>query len=99
MSSPDDRIAADARLIILRELARQSDGRLNDLVLDRVLEAFGVRRPRDWLRTQLRRLSDLDAVRIEQIGDIYVATLRQAGRDHVDRRALIEGVSRPADEA
>lgn len=95
----DDQIAADARLIILRELARQSDARLNDVVLARVLDAMGVARSRDWLRTQLRRLAELEAIRLDEVATVYVATLRQAGRDHVDRRVLLEGVSRPADEA
>lgn len=93
-----DRVAEDARLMILRELASSSDGRSNDVVLMRVLDAYGVRRSRDWLRTQLRRLADLDALRVETIGSVAVATLRKAGRDHVEGRGLIEGVSRPADE-
>jgi hypothetical protein len=94
----DDRVAADARLIILRELAAQTDARSNDLVLDRVLDTLGVRRSRDWLRTQLRKLVELEAVRIQEVGTVMVVSLRRAGRDHVERRAVIEGVSRPADE-
>jgi hypothetical protein len=43
----DDRVAEDGRLIILRELAAQVDGRCNEVVLQRVLDAFGVRRSRD----------------------------------------------------
>jgi hypothetical protein len=97
--SAPDAIAGFARLMILRELADQLDGRSNDLVLTRVLDAQGVRRSRDWVRTQLRRLAELDAVKVEEIGTVFVATLRQAGRDHVDRRGMIEGVARPADEA
>lgn len=96
--SIDDRVAADARLMILRELAAQTDGRSNDVVLDRVLDAYGVRRSRDWLRTQLHRLAELEAVRVQTVGTVMVATLRQAGRDHVERRGVIEGVSRPAEE-
>lgn len=91
-------IDEDARLIILRELAAQADARLNDVVLHRVLDAQGVRRSRDWLRTQLTRLEELDAVRVTQIGTVTVAELRRAGRDHVERRALLTGVARPADE-
>lgn len=93
-----DGVTADARLIILRELALQVDGRSNDLVLDRVLDAHGVRRSRDWLRTQLRALAELEAVKLSEAGSLLVATLRRAGRDHVERRAVIEGVARPADE-
>lgn len=95
---PNDRIAEDARLIILRELARAADGRSNEVVLDRVLDAYGVRRSRDWLRTQLRRLAELEAIRADEVGTVLVATLRRAGRDHVERRALLDGVSVPAEE-
>jgi DNA-binding HxlR family transcriptional regulator len=93
-----DQVAEDGRLLVLKELAKQTDGRSNDVVLGRVLDAFGYRRSRDWLRTQLRRLEELGAVRIDAVDTVMVATLRKAGRDHVERRAVIEGVSRPADE-
>lgn len=93
-----DQIAEDGRLIILRELAAQTDGRSNDSVLSRVLDAYGVRRSRDWIRTQLRQLAELDAVSVAEVGNVMVASLRRAGRDHVERRGIIEGVSRPTDQ-
>lgn len=93
-----DQIAEDARLMMLRELAGQTDGRSNDMVLSRVLDAYGVNRSRDWLRTQLRRLAELDAVSVREVGTVMVVELRRAGRDHVERRGVIEGVSRPADQ-
>jgi hypothetical protein len=92
-----DGIAADARLMILRELAQQTGGRANDLVLARVLDTYGVNRSRDWLRTQLRALAELEAVALSDAGELMIAELRRAGRDHVERRGLIEGVARPAD--
>lgn len=97
-ASYEDRVAEDGRLIILRELSKQVDGRSNEVVLQRVLDAFGVRRSRDWVRTQLRRLEELEAVRVTELGSVFIAALRKAGRDHVDRRGVIEGVSRPSDE-
>jgi hypothetical protein len=97
MASPD-RLAADARLFLLKELAQQGDARSNEIVLDRVLDTFGIRRSRDWVRTQLRALAELEAVRLDEVGGIMIATLRRAGRDHVERRSVIEGVSRPSDE-
>lgn len=94
----DDRIGPDARLMVLQELAGQVDGRSNDMVLARVIDAHGIRRSRDWLRTQLRRLAELDAVRISEAGSMMVVALRAAGRDHVERRTVLEGVSRPGEE-
>lgn len=93
-----DSYAADARLCMLKELASQIDGRLNEAVLMHVLDAFGFRRTRDWVRTQLRLLDELGAVRITEAGTVMVAALTKLGRDHVDRRAVIEGVTRPSDE-
>lgn len=97
MSYADD-LAADARLCMLKELASQVDGRLNEVGLMRVLDMFGIRRTRDWVRTQLRQLDQLGAVRITEAGTVMVAALTKLGRDHVDRRAVIEGVTRPSDE-
>lgn len=98
MKSYDDRIAEDGRLIILRELAKQIDGRSNEVILQRVLDAFGIRRSREWVRTQLRKLDELEAIGVTETGTVFIATLRKAGRDHVERYGVIEGVSRPSDE-
>jgi hypothetical protein len=90
-------IARDARLAILNELAKQVDGRLNDQAMTHVLDVIGVRRSRDWVRTQLRALAELDAVRLIDAGELLVAELTATGRDHVERRIIIEGVARPRD--
>tara|TARA_B100000678_G_scaffold215337_1_gene182633 strand:+ start:1078 stop:1374 length:297 start_codon:yes stop_codon:yes gene_type:complete len=96
MSGLSDAIAGDARLEILRELCRQVDGRLSEPMIRRVLDAYGVRRDRDWIVTQLRKLEALSA--IELTGKpVLVAHITRAGRDHVDERAIIEGVTRPSD--
>lgn len=90
-------IAREARLAILGELAKQVDGRLNDQAMTHVLDVIGVRRSRDWVRTQLRALAELDAVRLIDLGELLVAELTATGRDHVERRIIIEGVARPRD--
>jgi hypothetical protein len=90
-------IAREARLAILGELAKQVDGRLNDQAMTHVLDVIGVRRSRDWVRTQLRALAELDAVRLIDLGELLVAELTATGRDHVERRVIIEGVARPRD--
>lgn len=90
-------MAADARLIVLRELASQTDGRLNELLLRRVLDDYGIRRDRDWIRTQLRKLEALGAIALRIAGETMIAEITRAGRDHVEARSSIEGVSRPSD--
>ncbi len=96
--SYSEAIAADARLVILKELAAQVDGRLNEVGLTHVLDAFGIRRPRAWVRTQLLALAQLDAVRVTELGTVMVAAITAQGRDHVERRVVIDGVARPSDE-
>ncbi|WP_422371332.1 hypothetical protein [Hoeflea sp.] len=89
-------MAEDARLVILKELARQTNGSLNEAILQKVLEAFGHMRSRDWVRTQLRKLEELNAVTLVTAGSVMIASLKQAGLDHVERRSVIEGVARPS---
>lgn len=94
-----EHLEADARLVILRELAGQLDGRLNESILTTVLDAFGYHRSRDWTRTQLRKLDDVGAVKITEAGTVMIASITRAGLDHVERRAILEGVARPSPEA
>jgi hypothetical protein len=91
-------IAADVRLIILRELVAQPDYRLNETLLLRVLETFGHRKSRDYLRDQLRWLEEMGAVTLTEAGTVMIAELTRRGRDHVERRTVIEGVARPSPE-
>ncbi len=93
----EDRVLADARLCMLKELADQVDGRLHDKALMYTLDAFAMRRDIDWVRTQLLALKDLGAVKVSEMGSVMIATLTSLGRKHVERRAVIVGVARPSD--
>jgi hypothetical protein len=92
-------VAADVRLIILRELAVQPDYRLNETLLSRVLETFGHRKSQDYLRDQLRWLEEMGAATLTEAGTVRIAELTRRGRDHVERRVVIEGIARPSPEA
>lgn len=92
----DEHLTRDARLVILKELAAQADGRLNEVLLEKVLDAFGHHRSREWVRTQLRKLEELGAVRIAEVGSVLVAAITRAGIDHVERRSFLDGVDRPS---
>lgn len=92
-------LVEDARLVILRELNGQLDGRLNDTLITRVLESFGHRRSREWVRTQLHVLKDVGAIGITEAGTVMVAELKRPGRDHVERRAQLGGVALPSPDA
>lgn len=86
----------DARLVILKELAAQTNYTLNDAILQAVVEAFGHNRSRDWVRTQLRALAEVGAVTNSETGTSLISTITDAGLDHVLRRRVIEGIARPS---
>ena len=96
--SYEQHLTEDARLVILKELSRQIDGRLNEALLARVLDAFGYRKARDWVRTQLRAMDGLGAVTVSEQGSVLVAAITRAGKDHVERRSVIEGIAQPSPE-
>lgn len=96
MSDYDTFMAEDARLVILKELARQTSSSLNETILQKVLETFGHTRSREWVRTQLRKLEELGAVALVDQGSVMIARLKRAGLDHVERRGLIDGIARPS---
>lgn len=96
MSSYEEHLREDARLVMLRELARQVDGRLNETLVTKALDVFGHNRSREWVRTEMRKLEELGAVRLTEAGTILVAAITRSGLDHVERRSVIEGVARPS---
>lgn len=86
-----------ARLIILRDLAEQPDGRWNSALLREDLELrWAINHTRDWVHEELTYLADLGAVELLKMGSVLVATITQKGFDHVERRAVITGVKRPS---
>lgn len=98
MSGYEEYLQLDARLVILRGLTRQADGRLNEVLITRILDEFGYNRSREWVRTQMRKLEDVGAVRLSEAGTVLVATITRAGLDHAERRTILEGIARPSPE-
>ncbi len=100
--SYEQRNREDARLAILAELAQQRDGSLNSRSIARMIEAVVPRKPVEWVEMQLNWLESMGAVNltasdIPGLGRVVVAVLTRMGRDHVERRVLIAGVSAPVD--
>ena len=86
-------IEKEARLVILRTLAEQPDGRLNSSLLQAELaDRWAINRTRDWLHVQLAFLADVGAISVSDMGSVKIATLRPLGLDHVERRIRIDGV-------
>ena len=88
---------AEVRLIILKALHDEANGRLSDSMLMHVFEAFAINRTRDYLRTQLNWLkTEGGAVVLRDAGTAMIAELTDKGEAHVQRRQLIQGVKRPS---
>jgi hypothetical protein len=87
----------EARLVVLRMLAEQTDRRLNSSLLrDELAERWAINRTRDWLHVQLRFLSDVGAAHLTEAGSVLIAEITQRGLDHVERRIVLDGVKRPS---
>jgi hypothetical protein len=92
----DTLVRQEARLIILRALEEQPDGRLNSELLRVTLDSFGISKSRDWVHDELNWLQSMAAITVVSAGTVRVAQLTAKGSDHVHRRLVIEGVKRPS---
>jgi hypothetical protein len=96
MTGYDHFLTEDARLVIVKALAQESNVTLNETILTKILDTFGHNRSREWVRTQILKLQELGAVRVTEAGTVVIATLTQAGLDHVQRRSTIAGIAVPS---
>lgn len=95
MSSYDKYITEDRRLCLLRTLAGQTDGTLNESILQRAIGNYGHNVSRDVVKQDLRWLAEVGAVANKEVAGYLIATLTDRGLDHVERRTAIDGVARP----
>jgi repressor of nif and glnA expression len=89
-------VRPDARLIILKALAAQTDERLHSGFIGEELKRFGIDRPREWIHGELDWLAEMGAVTLLKPGSVVVATLTEKGARHLRRALVIEGVNRPS---
>lgn len=92
----DTLIREDARLIMLKALAAQTDERLHSGYLAEELSQFGIDRPRAWIHGELDWLAEMGAVTLLTPGSVVVATLTEKGHRHLRRAIVIEGIKRPS---
>ncbi|MFD1914129.1 hypothetical protein [Halodurantibacterium flavum] len=95
-SRMDQLIREDARLIILRALADQTDETLHSGYLVEELRRFGIRRDRGWVHDELAWLSERGAVTTISAGSVVVATLAERGARHLEREIALDGIKRPS---
>ena len=96
MNYENDQVRPDARLIILKALAAQTDERLHSGFIAEELLRFGIDRPREWIHGELDWLAEMGAVTLLKPGSVVVATLTEKGARHLRRSIVIEGVKRPS---
>ncbi len=92
----ETQVRPDARLIILKALAAQTDERLHSGFLSEELRDFGIDRPREWVHGELDWLAEIGAVTLLRPGSVVVATLTEKGHRHLRRAIVIEGINRPS---
>ncbi|ADZ70105.1 hypothetical protein [Polymorphum gilvum] len=95
----DDYLEQRGRLIILQQLACEFNGHMHEERIQGILDRYLISRSIEWVRTQLRKLSELGAVKLQQDGGKLIAGLTRVGRDHIERRSPLDGVAWPDDEA
>lgn len=96
MNYENDQVRPDARLIILKALAAQTDERLHSGFISEELVRFGIDRPREWIHGELDWLEQMGAVTLLKPGSVVVATLTDKGARHLRRAIVIEGIKRPS---
>lgn len=92
----ENQVRPDARLIILKALAAQTDERLHSGYLSKELFGFGIDRSREWIHSELDWLAEMGAVTLLKPGSVVVATLTEKGHRHLRRAIVIEGINRPS---
>ena len=92
------RIVSDNRSVaILRALHRQPSYGSNEYVMGTWLEQLALGGTRDAIRAELQRLEPLLVIRCErrgEDGEVMVFTLTERGIDHLEGRAVADGIPR-----
>lgn len=91
-----ERIRSEARLIMLKALAAQSNESLTSTMLKMELETFSIRRERGWVHDEMRWLEEAGAIKVTAAGTVLIGTLTEKGARHLNREIIIEGVLRPS---
>lgn len=96
MNYENDTVRPDARLIILKALAKQVDDRLHSGRIATELFQLGIDRPRAWVHGELDWLEQMGAVTLLRADSVVIATLTEKGARHLRRAIVIEGIDRPS---
>ncbi|CAD7055391.1 hypothetical protein RHAB21_00708 [Pseudorhizobium halotolerans] len=89
-------VREEARLIILKALAEQTNESLSSSMLEQVLSRFAIHQERPWIHQQMEYLRTMEAITVVDAGTVKIATLTDHGHRHLSRHIAIEGVKRPS---
>lgn len=93
MNPMDRRIREEVRLIILRELNGQSNGRITSTALTGHLrDVWGIDREREWVEAEMAWMQEMGAIDIVSAGSVKIACLNETGRRHLRHARFIPGI-------
>jgi hypothetical protein len=83
------------RLRLLKILYDVQGYKANELIVGRMLDAFGYSVSSDQVRTDLAWLSEQGLLTVEELGDLQIAELTARGADVATGKIATPGVHRP----
>lgn len=90
-------IQEEARLVILKELAKQPNSAITSEAMRRyLLDKFLIDKPREWVEQEFGYLRDMRAVLIVPADTVQIARLTDRGRKHLQGVISIPGVLEPS---
>lgn len=96
MKSFEERVAEDRRLVILRALEHSAAYESNESLITMVARDFGHVCSRDQIRTDLAWLKEQRLVTVEEISDVWIATLTHRGLETAAGIIVVPGVNKPS---
>lgn len=91
-----DTLRRHRRLTILRALSVAPGYSANESLIEDVLDRFRVTSTRDQVRTELHWLADQGFITVEDIGDLLIASIAQAGLDVAEGKRVHPDIEKPA---
>lgn len=91
-----ERVRADRRLVILRYLHEEDDGRMSVSLMADALEIMGHRVPRAVIMEDAAWLEGMGLLRLEYAGSVPMLRITARGGEAATGRLRVPGVKRPA---
>ncbi|MBD5416970.1 MAG: ArsR family transcriptional regulator [Desulfovibrio sp.] len=90
-----ERLAQDRRLVILRFLAEEADGRMSASVMQDALELMAHRVPRVQVMEDASYLEERGLLRVEYVGTVPIFRVTSRGVEVARGLVVVPGIKRP----